>query len=88
MQDEVKTVEQTTKKMAAQTAEMDWYLQAVYRALQEEGYSPVDQIVGYLLTGDPTYITSRHHARCLAARIDREMLVSQALEKYLGDLRL
>lgn len=65
---------------------MDWYLQAVYQALLENGYSPVDQIAGYLLTGDPTYITSRHHARCLAAHIDREQFVRRALEKYLQSL--
>jgi uncharacterized protein (UPF0297 family) len=79
----VNTVDENTKTM---TARMDWYLQAVYEALQQQGYSPVDQIVGYLLTGDPTYITSHHHARCLAARIDREQFLHLALEKYLKQL--
>lgn len=74
---------QMAKTMTTQDAGMDWYLQAVYQALLENGYSPVDQIAGYLLTGDPTYITSRHHARCLAAHIDREQFVRRALEKYL-----
>jgi len=76
-------VDENTKTM---TARMDWYLQAVYEALQQQGYSPVDQIVGYLLTGDPTYITSHHHARCLAARIDREQFLHLALEKYLTSI--
>lgn len=79
-------VDTMTRTMATKDAGMDWYLQAVYEALQENGYAPVDQITGYLLTGDPTYITSHNHARSLAARIDREALVRRAMEKYLSDL--
>lgn len=77
---------QTTKAIPVQDAGIDWYLQAVYQALLEKGYSPVDQIAGYLLTGDPTYITNHHHARCLAAHIDREQLIRRALKKYLESI--
>ncbi len=77
---------QMAKTMTTQNTGMDWYLQAVYQALLEKGYSPVDQIAGYLLTGDPTYITSHHHARSLAARIDREQFVRRLLEKYLESI--
>ena len=74
------------KTMTVKDAGMDWYLQAVYEALQENGYAPLDQIVDYLLSGDPTYITSHNHARSLAARIDRETLIRRALEKYIDEL--
>lgn len=74
------------KTTTVKDAGMDWYLQTVYEALQENGYAPLDQIVGYLLSGDPTYITSHNHARSLAARIDRETLIRRALEKYIDEL--
>lgn len=80
-------MEQTTKTMTTKDAKMDWYLQAVYQALLEKGYAPLDQITGYLISGDPTYITSHNHARCLAARIDREALVRRAIEQYIGTLQ-
>ncbi len=55
----------------------------VYRALVEKGYNPVGQIVGYILTEDPTYITNHNGARNIIARIDREELLKDMLVDYL-----
>ena len=52
----------------------------VYDALQEKGYNPVNQIVGYILSGDPTYITSYNNARSLIRRLEREELVENYIE--------
>ena len=54
----------------------------VYAALREKGYRPVDQIIGYLLTEDPTYITNYNGARHLITRIDRHDLLYDILLKY------
>ncbi|MDR0220142.1 MAG: IreB family regulatory phosphoprotein, partial [Lachnospiraceae bacterium] len=50
-------------------------LAAVYRALTEKGYNPVNQIVGYIMSGDPTYITSYNNARSLIMKVERDELV-------------
>lgn len=55
----------------------------VYDALKEKGYNPVGQIVGYILTEDPTYITNHNSARSLISRIDREELLKDILTDYL-----
>lgn len=55
----------------------------VYDALKEKGYSPVGQIVGYILTEDPTYITNHNGARQMICRIDREELLRDIIEEYL-----
>lgn len=80
-------MEQTTKTMTSKNTKTDWYLLEVYAALQEKGYAPLDQITGYLITGDPTYITSHKHARCMAARIDREALIRRAIQVYIDELQ-
>ena len=54
----------------------------IYEALQEKGYRPVEQIVGYILTEDPTYITNHHHARQLISRVDRESLLREIVSAY------
>ena len=54
----------------------------IYEALQEKGYNPVGQIVGYILTEDPTYITNYNGARNLAARIDREELLKDIVLNF------
>lgn len=65
--------------------EMKMILSAVYEALSEKGsYNPIDQIVGYILSGDPTYITKHNNARSLICRIDREELMSALVRNYLG----
>lgn len=58
-------------------------LQAVYQALKDKGYNPVNQIVGYLLSGDPSYITSHRNARNLILRLDRDELLEELLKSYL-----
>ena len=58
-------------------------LMRVYAALQEKGYNPVGQIVGYILSGDPTYITNYNGARSLVSQIEREELVRDMLVCYL-----
>ena len=58
-------------------------LHAVYEAMQEKGYDPVNQIVGYLLSGDPTYITSYNNARYLISRVERDELLEELVRAYL-----
>ena len=57
-------------------------LERVYFALQEKGYHPLNQICGYILTEDPTYITNHNDARKIISRIDRESLLRDVVEKY------
>ena len=57
----------------------------VYTALKEKGYRPVDQIIGYLLTEDPTYITTYKNARSLIRHIDRDELLQSLVRNYLGE---
>ena len=58
-------------------------LTTVYNALQEKGYNPINQIVGYILSEDPTYITTHNHARSLIRKIDRDELLQALLKSYL-----
>jgi uncharacterized protein (UPF0297 family) len=58
-------------------------LEHVYRALQAKGYDPITQITGFILTGDPTYITSYNNARSLICRLDRDELLQELLKTYL-----
>ena len=58
-------------------------LRNVYEALTEKGYNPVNQIVGYLLTEDPTYITNYNNARSLICKIDRDELLQVLVREYL-----
>jgi uncharacterized protein (UPF0297 family) len=58
-------------------------LQAVYEALIEKGYNPIGQIVGYLLSEDPTYITNCNNARTLICKIDRDELMRELVKCYL-----
>lgn len=59
-------------------------LKQVYSALQEKGYNPINQIVGYILSGDPTYITSYNDARNLIRKLDRDELLEKLVRKYIG----
>jgi uncharacterized protein (UPF0297 family) len=63
--------------------EMRQILQTVYQALGEKGYNPVSQIVGYILSEDPTYITTHKSARSLVRRIDRDELLQALVRNYL-----
>lgn len=58
-------------------------LSDVYKALTEKGYNPVNQIVGYIMSGDPTYITSYKNARSLIMRVERDELVEEMLTEYI-----
>ena len=59
-------------------------LLCVYYALSEKGYDPITQIVGYLMSGDPTYITSYQNARALICRIDRDELLEEIVQFYIS----
>ena len=59
-------------------------LSTVYHAREEKGYNPINQIVGYILSEDPTYITNHNHARTIIRRIDRDELLQALLKNYLG----
>lgn len=59
-------------------------LTTVYKALEEKGYNPVNQIVGYILSEDPTYITTHNNARSLIRKIDRDDLLEILLKNYLN----
>ena len=63
--------------------EMKRTLQTVYRALIEKGYNPINQIVGYNLSEDPTYITNHNNARGLIRKIDRDELLNALVKNYL-----
>lgn len=58
-------------------------LNTVYEALTEKGYNPVNQIVGYIMSGDPTYITSHKGARSLIMKVERDELVEELLADYI-----
>ncbi len=66
-------------------ADMKRILLIVYDALKEKGYNPISQIVGYLLSEDPTYITTHNNARSLIRRIDRDELLKAMVRSYLGE---
>ena len=58
-------------------------LEAVYIALTEKGYNPVSQIVGYIMSGDPTYVTSHKNARYLIMKVERDELLEELLKSYI-----
>ena len=58
-------------------------LSTVYEALTEKGYNPVNQIVGYIMSGDPTYITSHKNARSMIMKVERDELVEELLTEYI-----
>ena len=65
--------------------EMKRSLTDVYDALREKGYNPINQIVGYILSEDPTYITNHNNARSLIRKIDRDELLQELVRRYLAD---
>ena len=58
-------------------------LDVVYKAMEEKGYNPVNQIVGYIMSGDPTYITSYKGARSMIMKVERDELVEELLKEYI-----
>ena len=79
-------MEDATRKFAAvdNKAEMREILSSVYNSLMVKGYNPINQIVGYILSEDPTYITNYNNARTLICRIDRDELLQELLKCYLN----
>ena len=65
--------------------EIKQVMMLVYSALEEKGYNPINQLVGYILSEDPTYITTYKNARALIRRIDRDDLLQALLKSYLGE---
>ena len=78
-------MEDVTRKFTAldSKAEMRVILSSVYNSLMVKGYNPINQIVGYILSEDPTYITNYNNARTLICRIDRDELLQELLHTYL-----
>ena len=68
----------------AENAKTKEALKEVYEALQEKGYNPINQIVGYILSGDPTYITSHKEARNKIRTIERDELLEKMVKNYIG----
>ena len=58
-------------------------LEKVYLSLKEKGYDPVDQMVGYIMSGDPTYITSHNNARSLIMKVERDELVEEVIKYFI-----
>jgi uncharacterized protein (UPF0297 family) len=76
-----KTIQFTIKEDSDN--EMKEILTTVYNALKEKGYNPISQIVGYILSEDPTYITTHNNARSLIRKIDRDELLQALVTEYL-----
>ena len=78
-------MEDVTRKFAAMDnkAEMREILSSVYNSLKVKGYNPINQLVGYILSEEPTYITNYNNARTLICRIDRDELLQELLRRYL-----
>ena len=65
--------------------QMKQILTAVYDALSQKGYNPINQLVGYILSEDPTYITTHNNARSMIRKIDRDELLQVLVKSYLND---
>ena len=78
-------VQKTQYFRAVQENKMDVteVLKLVYEALTEKGYNPLNQIVGYVMSGDPTYITSHNSARSLIMKVERDEIVEELLKSYI-----
>ncbi len=80
-------IQNTQHFRAVQENQMDvsQVLQQVYTALTEKGYNPVNQIVGYIMSGDPTYITSHKNARSLIMKVERDEILELLLSAYIQE---
>ncbi len=67
-------------------AEIRRILDEVYYALREKGYNPVSQLVGYVMSGDPTYVTNHKNARSLITKIERDEIVEELFNNYIADM--
>ena len=66
--------------------EMRQTLMVIYDALREKGYNPISQLVGYVMSGDPTYITNHNNARALVTRVERDEIVEELFRYYIDTL--
>lgn len=73
----------TTFKLVKNNNAIKENIKIVYEALQEKGYDPINQIIGYILSEDPTYITSHNSARSIMTKIDRFDLLKVMIEEYI-----
>jgi len=73
------------KTVAEEDVSAQDILQKVYAALQEKGYDPINQMVGYLLSGDPVYITSHNQARAMIRKLERFELIEELVRSYLKE---
>jgi len=71
------------QKVQEQKLPVTEVLRQVYQALNEKGYNPVNQIVGYVMSGDPTYITSHKNARSLITQVERDEILEELLSTYI-----
>lgn len=71
------------KVQKEQVPQVKQIIEAVYLALNEQGYNPVNQIVGYVMSGDPTYITSHAGARSLIMKVERDEIIEELLRDYI-----
>jgi uncharacterized protein (UPF0297 family) len=80
-------MEDATRKFTAldSKAEMREILSSVYNSLMVKGYNPINQIVGYILSEDPTYITNHNNARAMICRLDRDEVLQEIVRHYLFD---
>ena len=83
---DVFTATRTLEVQQEQNPDAGIILASVYDALSEKGYDPVSQIVGFIMSGDPTYITNHKRARSLIMKADRDDLVEELLKAYIRDL--
>lgn len=67
------------------SSEMKAILMSVYDSLKEKGYNPINQIVGYILSEDPTYITNHNNARTMIRKLDRDELLQELVRQYLSN---
>lgn len=67
-----------------QASSVEVILQTVFEVMKEKGYNPVNQIVGYIMSGDPTYITSYKNARSLIMKVERDEIVEELLKSYIS----
>ncbi len=70
-------------KQAPNPISVEEILEKVYLALKEKGYDPVNQMVGYIMSGDPTYITSHKNARSLIMKVERDELVEEVIKYFI-----
>ena len=75
----------TFAKLTEQDIEIRRVLGVVYEALKEKGYNPINQLVGYIISEDPTYITNYNGARSLIRKVDRDELLQQLVKDYLKE---